>query len=212
MCHRLSEQHERCSRCFGGEKLKRHMKLIIRILTNRDSNLRSHVKFFISKAFHRNIHLVDEVIFGRNSSILAKKGNVTVGDYLRLSDGTVVSAISGNVKIGNSVFINRNCSIVCRKHIEIGDMVSIGPNVTIWDHDHNYDNSTICEAGYKTGEIIIEKECWIGAGAIILRNTRIGEGSVVGAGTVIKGDIPPHSLVTSNRELIIKPIQKRKEI
>ena len=46
----------------------------------------------------------------------------------------------------------------------------------------------------------------MGAGAIILKNTVIGERSVIGAGTIVSGTIPPHSIVTNNREIIIKTI------
>ena len=58
--------------------------------------------------------------------------------------------------------------------------------------------------------ITIEDNCWIGANATILRGTHIGEGCVIGAGTVVKGEIPPHSIVTSNREMVIKPIKDKK--
>ena len=58
--------------------------------------------------------------------------------------------------------------------------------------------------------IIIEKNCWIGAGVTILRGARIGEGSVVGAGAIVRGVIPAHSLVTANRDLQIVPIEKSK--
>ena len=63
---------------------------------------------------------------------------------------------------------------------------------------------------FKTGDIVIGRNCWIGAGSIILRNTTIGEGCIVGAGTVVKGIIPPHSLVRGDRSIIIEPIVDRK--
>lgn len=63
--------------------------------------------------------------------------------------------------------------------------------------------------GYKHGAVVIEKGCWIASNVIILRNTHIGEGCVIGAGACVKGVIPPHSLVTSDRELNIVPIEKR---
>lgn len=77
-----------------------------------------------------------------------------------------------------------------------------GPNVCIYDHDHKYDAEGFKE-GYRTGAIVIEDHCWIGANVTILRGTHIGEGCVIGAGAILKGDIPEHSLVTPNRELII---------
>ena len=114
----------------------------------------------------------------------------------------------GVLSIGKKVAFNRNCIIICRKSITIGDNVIFGPNVTIYDHDHVFTDSGI-QPGYKHGEVIIDRGCWIAAGVTILRNTHIGEGCVIGAGTVVKGNIPPHSLVTSDRGLNIAPIENR---
>ena len=112
--------------------------------------------------------------------------------------------------VDSGVFVNRNCSFVCQKAITIGANCSFGPNVVVYDHDHRFGINGI-EKGYKTTPVIIEANCWIGAGAIILRGTHIGEGSVIGAGTVVQGVIPPHSLVTplGGRTLSIVPIEDR---
>ena len=55
--------------------------------------------------------------------------------------------------------------------------------------------------------MVIGDNCWIGAGVIILKGTNIGEGSIIGAGCIIKGVIPPHSIVTMNRQLSIREIK-----
>ena len=65
------------------------------------------------------------------------------------------------------------------------------------------------EPGYRHGAIIIENGCWIAVNVIILRNTYIGEGCVIGAGAIVKGEIPLHSLVTCNRQLTIVSIKGR---
>lgn len=114
----------------------------------------------------------------------------------------------GVLTIGNNVSFNRNCILICRKEIAIGDNVIFGPGVTIYDHDHIFTDEGI-QPGYKLGSVIIEKGCWVAANVTILRNTHIGEGCVIGAGAVVKGDIPPHSLVTSDRKMNIVPIEKR---
>ena len=81
--------------------------------------------------------------------------------------------------------------------------------MVIYDHDHKFGEDGI-RSGYNTAPVMIEKNCWIGAGVIILRGTHIGEGSVIGAGCVVKGEIPPHSLVTADRSLSINPIKSKK--
>ena len=190
-------------------KIVSYLRILIHRLINKNYNLRSHFKYLSIKLFKKNIVLSDEVIFDKRTHINVSEGKAYIGEYLRLKEGTSITVISGEMRIGNCVYINKNCIVACREHIVIGDMVLIGPNVIIWDHDHKFDETQVYGMEYKTGGIIIEKGCWIGAGAIILRDTRIGEGSVIGAGTVVKGDIPPHSLVTSSRELKIRPIQSK---
>lgn len=136
-------------------------------------------------------------------------GNCSSEENLRLRAGTNLVAIGGTISIGNNVFFNRNCNLVCRKKITIGHNVSIGHNVCIIDHDHKMNASGISSSEYKTDEIIIEDGCWIGANVVILRGTHIGAHSVIGAGCVVKGSIPPHSLVKSDRTLTIKPLKNK---
>ena len=113
--------------------------------------------------------------------------------------------LGGTLTIGNGVSLNRNSTIVCQDRISIGDGCAIAPNVAIYDHDHVFDENGIAD-GFKTAPVVIERNCWIGSGVVILRGTHIGEGCVIGAGCVVKGDIPAHSLVTSERKLVIKEI------
>ena len=138
--------------------------------------------------------------------IHVKNGTVKTGRGFSMKQYSHIAVVNGGkVTIGNNVRINRNCMLVCHDSISIGDNCAIGPNTMFYDHDHNFGQNGI-EDGYKIAPIVIEKNCWIGAGVTILRGTHIGEGSVIGAGTVVRREIPAHSLVTSNRELNITPI------
>lgn len=145
----------------------------------------------------------------RGADINVIEGNISVGKSVWvLKNVHLAATFGGNLSIGCHVFINRNCIITSRNSIVIGNRVSFGPNVCIYDHDHKFDYSGISSDEYKTAPVVIEDNCWIGAGTIILRGTHIGEGSVIGAGCVIKGDIPPHSLVTMDRTMNIREIEE----
>lgn len=137
--------------------------------------------------------------------IVTNHGKLNIGKGCSFQKNVSLSSIGGELSIGNHVIWNRNCIAICQKEITIADNVIIGPGVTIYDHDHVFSKIGI-ESGYKTGSVRIDKGCWIAANVTILRNTHIGEGSVIGAGAIVKGNIPPHSLVTSNRSLTINPI------
>lgn len=147
---------------------------------------------------------IDAKIISKNNSF------ISIGKKFYIRAHTYLSAVNGGkIEIGNRVHINRYCSFCCHENITIGDKCTFGPNVIIYDHDHCFKYGGI-KNGFKTSPVIIEPRCWIGAGCIILRGTHIGEGSIIGAGCIVKGNIPANSLVVSkaSRELDIEPIYK----
>lgn len=147
--------------------------------------------------------------FVSHMQIYIQSGEVKTGKNFTMKQGVYMAAINGGkILLGNNVSINRNCLLVCHDTISIADNCAIGPNVVFYDHDHMIINSvpTGLKRDLKHLPLLSKRTAGIGAGATILRGTHIGEGSVIGAGAVVRGDIPPHSLVTSNRELNITPI------
>ena len=141
-----------------------------------------------------------------NTKVYTSNGKIKFGMGFISSTNTAFSALDGGeMIIGKRVVVNRNSMFICRKRISIGDHCTFGPNVCIYDHDHYYGIEGV-KPGYKYGDVVIDDHCWIGAGTIILRGSHIGEGSIVGAGCVIKDNIPPHSLVTMERQLKIREI------
>lgn len=146
-------------------------------------------------------------VFEKQARINLKKGTLSVGKGFWMKPNAYIAVLNGgHVTIGDSVAIARNSIVVCHDEIRIGDRCAIAPNVLIYDHDHKFGPGGI-RPGYHTAPVVIEKNCWIGAGVTILRGTHIGEGSTIGAGCIVKGEIPPHSLVTSDRSLTIMPIE-----
>ena len=99
------------------------------------------------------------------------------------------------LSFGRSCYVNRNCCIVARKGINIGNNVTIGPNCCIYDHNHDLRKF----GGYNSEEIIIKDNVWIGAGCIILMGVTIGENSVIAAGTVVTHNVPDNTILYQNR-------------
>lgn len=142
------------------------------------------------------------------AKVKCANGSMQAGRHFHMNSYAYCAIMHGGIlTIGDNVSINRNTIIVCHNRISIGKGCAIAPNVLIYDHDHKFDGNGI-ENGFRASPVSIGENCWIGAGAIILRGTTIGDGSVIGAGTIVRGEIPPHSLVTSNRTLNIVPINK----
>jgi acetyltransferase-like isoleucine patch superfamily enzyme len=76
--------------------------------------------------------------------------------------------------------------------IRIGHGVMIGPGVMIWsiNHDTSDVKKPLRDQGYIKQPVVIEDDVWLGAGTIILPGARIGQGSIIAAGSVVRGVIP----------------------
>lgn len=121
-------------------------------------------------------------------------GAIRIGRKAAVRKNAEIAATKGQIMIGNNCFINRNCMIVAHEKIEIGDGTTIGPNVCIYDHDHDG------KGEYKAKPVIIGKNVWIGAGCIILKGITIGDNAVIGAGTVLTHSVKCNETVYQKRE------------
>lgn len=164
------------------------------------------------------LRYTNKLIFNKNllknkieevNNITMLDGKIIIEENIKMKKGARLGVNKGGVINIGSCSVNSNTIIASLGEITIGKNVSIGPNVCIYDHDHSFGENGKHPTEYKIGKIIIGNNVWIGAGAIILRDTVIGDNSIIGAGTIVKGEIPNNSLVTSNREMKISKLEKR---
>lgn len=134
------------------------------------------------------------------STLKTKNGKIELGKLAAVRVNAEVCANGGEIILGRRCFVNRNSMIVAHEKITIGDGTTIGPNVCIYDHDHNYKKDA--SGAFISKPITIGKNVWIGAGAIILKGSSIGDNCVVGAGTIVKGIIKEKSVVYSKHQLV----------
>ena len=102
------------------------------------------------------------------------------------------------ISFGERVYLNINCLMLDGGKISLGDDVLIGPNVQILTVNHPVSPEGRLTKISLAQDISINNNVWIGAGAIILPGVDIGEGSVVGAGSVVTKDIDAFSLYVGN--------------
>ena len=119
-------------------------------------------------------------------------GNIRVENSLNMEPGAMLYAAGGNILI-KGAFINRNCTIVSMDNIKIGNSVTIGPNVCIFDHDHNTDLNQGASP-YVCKKVVIGDNVWIGAQAVILKGVHIGKNAVIAAGAVVTKDVPDNCI------------------
>lgn len=111
-----------------------------------------------------------------------------------------------HVHLGNYVYANFNLTLVDDTHIYIGDYTMIGPNVTIATAGH----PILPELREKTYQfnapVHIGRNCWLGAGVIVLPGVTIGDNTVIGAGSVVTRDIPSDVVAVGSPCRVLRPI------
>ena len=112
------------------------------------------------------------------------------------------------IKIGKNVAVNNNMFFCANKSIVVEDDVLIGERVTIMDHNGHgvYPDRRRNSAG-TAKEVIIKRNVWIGSNVTILPGTIIGDNSVVGAGSVVKGVFPDNVVIQGNPAVVVKKIK-----
>lgn len=107
------------------------------------------------------------------------------------------------LSIGEFTNFNNGCVITARESIKIGDRVSFGPNVMIFDNDHDF-RQTDYMHHFVTAPIVIEDDVWVGANVTILKGAIIRKGAVIGANSVVRGEVAEDSVYTSLADVNIR--------
>ncbi len=114
-----------------------------------------------------------------------------------------------HVHFGDGVYANFSLTLVDDTHIYVGDKTMIGPNVTIATAGHPI-LPELREGAYQFNlPVKIGRNCWIGAGAVILPGVTIGDNSVIGAGSIVTGDIPENVVGVGNPCRVLRPIGEK---
>ena len=176
---------------------------------------------------HPSAILLDSAYFDYRTEEESKR--IFIDEESMIGCNFIFESDSGVIKIGKRTFINAGTNIISINEIEIGDDVTIGWNIYIYDHDshsldyrfrkddierqredfyanRNYifskDWSTV-----KSAPVKICNKVWIGFNAIILKGVTIGEGAIVAAGAVVTKDVPAWTVVAGNPATIVKKIE-----
>lgn len=113
-----------------------------------------------------------------------------------------------HVHFGKNVYANFNLTLVDDTHIYVGDYTMFGPNVTVASAGHPI-LPELREKGYQyNAPVRIGKNCWIGAGAIIVPGITIGDNTVIGAGSVVTKDIPSNVVAVGNPCRVLREINE----
>ena len=176
---------------------------------------------------HPSAILLDSAYFDYRTEEESKR--IFIDEESMIGCNFIFESDSGVIKIGKRTFINAGTNIISINEIEIGDDVTIGWNIYIYDHDsHSLDyrfrkddierqredfyanRNFIFSKDWSTVKSAPVKICnkvWIGFNANILKGVTIGEGAIVAAGAVVTKDVPAWTVVAGNPATIVKKIE-----
>lgn len=139
-------------------------------------------------------------------------GRIRLKDEVRLDYGVYIrSEKEGDVEIGERTYLGPYTCIGGPGPVRIGSDCMFGSHTCVYGNNHNFGDLTrrINEQGTTSKGIIIEDNCWLGAGVKVLDGVTIGEGSVIGAGAVVTSDIPAQSVAVGVPAKVISSRRSR---
>lgn len=149
----------------------------------------------------------------RSSSIAIGTGSFIRGELLVFAHG-------GRISIGDWCFVGEGSRIWSGRGISIGDRVLVSHGVNIMDTPVHSTNARdrhahfrhIVERGHPKAlqldeqEVVLKDDCWVAAGATILKGVTVGKGAIVGAAAVVCDDVPDFTLVVGNPARVVRSV------
>ena len=153
---------------------------------------------------------------------------VRIGERCILNVSITFESADGFVEIGDRTYMGHDTHIISRNRVSIGNDVTMAWGITIYDHNSHSLNwrqrSKVVDHVYRTygtpncfdeldwtdvrsAPIVIHDRAWIGFNVIILKGVTIGEGAVIGAGSVVTRDVEPYTVVGGNPAELLRRLE-----
>ena len=154
--------------------------------------------------FHKIFNLIIRFLFNRKIVFLEHYYNQKINFVKQGELELNIIGPRGNFKIDKSSHLKSGTFIDCSGGVEIGKFFHTGRNLTIFSSNHNYNSSKIPYDEIPIlKKVVIGDFVWCGANVTILPGVNVGEGAVIGAGSVITKSVQKNSVVAGNPAKII---------
>ena len=156
------------------------------------------------------ISLEDNVRISDNATLIARgPGGISIGENTSLNDRVYLDTETpdnGYIRIGADSYIGTGTTLFGHQGLEVGDHVLMAQNITLTPYSHIFENPArdIITQGGHSRKVTIGRDVYIGMGVCILYSGDIGEGSVIGAGSVVAKPVPPYSVAVGNPARVIR--------
>lgn len=143
-----------------------------------------------------------------------KNEGLRLGDNVYIGRNTLLSCKEGSISIGEYTNISANCSLLSETEITLGRYCFLAGNCyLVAGGNHSFDDISrpiMFQASLSKGGIRVGDDVWLGAGAIVLDGTTIGQGAVVGAGAVVTGSLPEYAVAVGSPARVIRDRRDKK--
>lgn len=147
-----------------------------------------------------------DAVFLHNTTPPSERGAIGAhlrGLFARFGENSWVEApfhcaYGVHISLGAKVYLNAGCTILDTAPVRIGDNSLLGPGVQIYCADHHRDVELRRQGLERARPVTLGRDVWVGGSAIILQGVTIGDGAIVGAGSVVTRDVPAGATVAGN--------------
>lgn len=169
---------------------------------------RAYARWLRHRVTSPGVELEGMVFFGRgvDMSLRAGAGRLRIGPWSWLGNGTSLRAHEGSVRLGAKVVLGSFDVVNAFLDVEIGGGCLFGDWVYVCDFDHVIErvDVPIRKQGVVKSPVRIGEDVWVGEKATILRGADIGAGSVVASQALVRGTVPPFSVVVGSPARIVR--------
>jgi acetyltransferase-like isoleucine patch superfamily enzyme len=156
-------------------------------------------RFLRLRVLHPQVVTEGMVYLGRGVELSARKGygRIVLGRWVHLGDRNRLRAHEGTLRIGDKTVLGRENTVNCYLDLHIGARCIVADWVYMCDFDHRTDDvhTPIKDQGIVKTPVHIGEDVWVGVKASVLRGAQVGHGTVVAAHSVVRGTVPPLSVV-----------------
>lgn len=170
-----------------------------------DEEIIKEQQIYLNKLYDYNMTRPTE---GQKRQELLKEMFAEIGEDCYIEPPLHANWGGRHIHFGKCIYANFNLTAVDDTHIYVGDYTMFGPNVTIATAGHPILPKLRQDAYQYNMPVHIGKNCWIGAGAIILPGVTIGDNTVIGAGSIVTKDVPSNVVALGNPCRVVREINE----
>lgn len=159
---------------------------------------------------HPELYMGDHCFIGDRVVLFERRGGgpITFGRHVQIYRDTIIeTGRNGYIEVGDYTSIHPGCVLFSYvEPIKIGSGVMIASHCSLYSYDHGVASHDLIrnQAPVSKGPISIGDESWLGCGAIILSGVTIGNGAVIGAGSIVTHDVPDNAIVVGSPARVVK--------